>query len=428
MTAIRLPSGPEAFESDGLAPVRDTPPRDPAWVESPTPEARETKRPANEEGPTIRLADPDEELGKGSRLKGWWPFLATVVIPTLLVAIYFFAVATPQYQSEAHFLVRTNEPAYAPAAGLGAALGLTAQSPAAAESQSIDDYLLSHDAVAALGRRMNLPAAFRPLHADPLSRLWDSHPAPETLLKFYRRQVKLTYNHETGISTLKVRAFTPADAQRMAETLLALGEARVNTFNQRALENSLTVAKQQLAEAEAGVAAAQGSMTGLRQSRRDIDPDRTGAAQIVMATTLQQQLAQARAQLAAMSHSVAPDSPQRVALTRQVQALEAQVGSVQARLAGPRGAVAQDLGAFESLKLRQEFAAKRYETAATALETARELAQKQQLFVVRVVEPDRPVRSLYPERGKIVTIVFFGLLLTYAIGWLILAGVREHAL
>jgi capsular polysaccharide transport system permease protein len=46
---------------------------------------------------------------------------------------------------------------------------------------------------------------------------------------------------------------------------------------------------------------------------------------------------------------------------------------------------------------------------------------------VRVVEPNLPGKALHPQRLKITATVFFSLLLSYAVGWLILAGVREHA-
>ena len=38
-----------------------------------------------------------------------------------------------------------------------------------------------------------------------------------------------------------------------------------------------------------------------------------------------------------------------------------------------------------------------------------------------------PQKALYPERGRILLTVLIALLLAYAIGWLIVAGVREHA-
>jgi capsular polysaccharide transport system permease protein len=39
-----------------------------------------------------------------------------------------------------------------------------------------------------------------------------------------------------------------------------------------------------------------------------------------------------------------------------------------------------------------------------------------------------PVKSLFPERGRIVLTVFLSLLVGYGIGWLLVAGVKEHSL
>ena len=85
------------------------------------------------------------------------------------------------------------------------------------------------------------------------------------------------------------------------------------------------------------------------------------------------------------------------------------------------------MGGYEKLKLEQGFLAKRYEAAASSLAMAREQAQRQQLYIVHVVEPNVPVKSLYPERWRITLTVLIGTLLLYSIGWLIAAGVREHA-
>lgn len=355
------------------------------------------------------------------------PMILFVLAPTLLVAGFEYLIAADQYQSEAHFTVRNAQSRSAPSTGgaLGQMLGMGG--PTSTDAHTVGDYLESHDAVAAAGKRLPLPAIFRRPEADPVTRLWSTAPSPETLLKYYRRQVDVKFDSETGITKLSVRAYRPEDAQQLADELLRLGEARVNTFNERALENSLMVARQQLREAEQAVLESQTALTGFRQDSRDIDPERTGAAQITLTTSLQQQLAQARAQLSSLGRSVETSSPQYVALAHQVRALEVQTSAAESRLAGQSGAKASGLGVYESLRLRQEFAAKRYQAAAGALEGAREEAARQQLFVIRVVEPNLPVKSLYPKRLKIVATVFFALLLTYGVGWLILAGVREHA-
>jgi capsular polysaccharide transport system permease protein len=356
--------------------------------------------------------------------------LLVVVLPTVMAGLYLFAMAANQYESAADFTVKSAaQPNASSSSGLAQMFGLSgATSSSQSDSFSVSDYLSSHDAVAALQHRVDLVAIFRRPGADPVAALWFAHPTAEQLLQYYRRQVKVAYNPETGITTLKVHAFRRADAQAIAEILLELGEQRVNLLNARVFENSLSVARQQLREAEASLVASQGGLTAFRQSERDIDPDRSSTAQISLLTGLEQELAQARAQLSALGAAVRTDSPQYVAMQQRVQGLNAQVATQSARLTGGGRAMAPGLGAYEGLRLRQDFASKRYESSAAAVESAREQAAKQQLYVVRIVEPNLPEKALYPQRWIVLTTVLCGALLIYGIGWLLLAGVREHAI
>jgi capsular polysaccharide transport system permease protein len=393
------------------------------------PDAPPPLREVARDGGDVPLPDAAEALAPAPRRARWWrrvPAWAWIVLlPTLLVVAFEYLVVADQYESEAHFIVRSPQPAQA-TGGLGQLLGLSGGA-VPADAHSVGDYLLSHDAVAALSRRLPLAAMFRRPEADIASRLWDARPAPETLLRYYRGKVHADYGSETGITRLSARAFRPDDAKRLADALLELGERRVNGLNGRMLRDGLAVAEGQVVDAARQLALAQSDLTGFRQGGRDIDPERTGAAQIGMATALRAQAAAAQAQLAAMRGVIVPTAPQYVALARRAAALDAQVDAAQARLAGTGRTVAAGLGTYEALRLRQELAAKRYQSATAALDGAREQLLRQQLFIVRVVEPNLPVKSLYPKRLKIVATVFFGLLLSYAIGWLILAGVREHA-
>ena len=274
-------------------------------------------------------------------------------------------------------------------------------------------------------KRLGLTSLFQRPDVDRFSRL-RAEPSPEAVLKFYRKQVDLHYSSETGITTMKVRAFRPDDAHRIAATLLEVGEARVNALNRRAYDDGLRVMRVQLTEAEHELAAVQQRLTAFRQEAHDIDPQRTSTAQIALVADIRGQLAVARAQLAGM-RGILPSAPQYQVMLQRVAGLAAQVAAEDARMTGTNRAMAPDLGAFEELQLRQDFAAKRYAAAAAALESAREQAGRQQLFVVRVVEPNFPVKSLYPQRLWILATVLGGLLLVYGIGWLIAAGIREHA-
>jgi capsular polysaccharide transport system permease protein len=369
-------------------------------------------------------------LSLAARARAWvWRkrmFLLVVVIPTLLVAGYYFLIASDQYQSEAHFMVRTSEPTPV-IGGLGGVLSsVTGPTSSQSEAMGVADYMTSHDIVTTLDKRIGLVQRFQRPEADYLSRLRDPV-TPEKLLKYYLKQVEVHFNSDKGITTLTVRTFRPQDSYDIVKTLLALGEQRVNSLNNRSYADSVQLAARQLREAEDGVAKMQVAMTRFRQTRGDIDPQGSGEAQIRLVSNLEANLSAARAQLASMTGVIRPDSPQYVALARRVQALQAQVGAQSGRLTGGGTAIAADLGGYEDLRIRQEFAAKRYETAAAAFEKARAEAQRQQLYVVRIVDANMPVKSLYPERWRIVGTIFIGLLLVYAIGWLIVAGVREHS-
>jgi capsular polysaccharide transport system permease protein len=355
-------------------------------------------------------------------------FILVVIIPTMMVAAYYYLVASDQYQSEAHFIIRTADQGTASTSGLGLVLGLAGGSAQSqGEAMSVADYLQSHDAVGTLRKSGDLVARFRRPEADPLSRLNTDQPTPERLLKYYRTKVDVTTDRDSGITTLKVRAFRSADAYDLIQRLQALGEERVNTLNQRGYQNAISEAQKEYAAAEISIADIQSRMTEFRQGKGDIDPQGSGAAQIRLISELEGNLASARAQLSTVGALVDHSSPQYIALYRHVKSIESQVNSQSNRTAGGISATASDLGTYEDLRLKQEFAGKFYESAAANLEKAREQAQKQQLYLVRIVEANRPVKALFPERARIVFTVFVGLLLAYSIGWLIAAGVREHA-
>lgn len=358
--------------------------------------------------------------------RGW--FLLFVVLPTLLTAGYYYGMAAKQYESEARFIVRGTESNGPQLGGLGHILGMTAAlSSAQSESFSINDYMDSHDAVSALEKKLSLIAIFRRPEADFYARLWWPDPSAETLLRYYRNQVTIKYNEDTGITTIKANTFEPEDSRTLVQALLSLGEERVNEFNERAIEDTVRVAQREVDAAEKRVIGAEQALTAFRMSEQDIDPQKTSTAQLSLISTLQLQLAQARAQLAGMGVSLRPDSPQYVALQDRVHALEGQIAAEAARLTGRKNALAPVLANYEQLTLKREFAQTNYTSALTALENARLQAMRQQLFVVDVVRPNLPERALFPRRTMMVATVFLGLLLTYSIGWLIVAGMREHA-
>lgn len=355
--------------------------------------------------------------------------LIFVFLPTLIVAGYYYLVASDQYESTADFVVRRADSVAKGTGNIGALMGFSVgATPSSSEAAIVGDYLLSHDAVARLSKEDGLVSRFQRQHVDIFSALWGSGPTPESLLKYYRKHVKVEQNLESGISEMHVRAFTPQDARQIAEKLLRMGEQRVNEINARAMQGQLTAARQDLKAAEQDLIDVQSRITVFRRVNQDIDPAGTGKAQISLVSTLTANLVAAKARQDALKGFISASSPQYRAVEAQVTSLERQIAGQSAKLASGAQNIATGLGKYEDLVIRQEFAAKRYSAAAAVFEDARAQALKQQIYLVRVVDPNVPVKSLYPERGRIVLTVFCALLLAYGIGWLLIAGVKEHSL
>lgn len=350
-----------------------------------------------------------------------------IVLPTLLVAAYYYLVAADQYESEAHFIVSSNASGGQSAGSFGSLFGISAGGSTQSQTMAVPDFLESHEAVSALRRKLDLVAMFRRPEADVLSRLSKASPTPEELQRYFEKMVRVHYDADTGITTLNVHAFRPADAHAIADQLLLLGEEQVNRMNARRYGDAVAAGRTQVAAAERRVAEVQGRITAYRQTGRDIDPEVSGKAQIELVSGLKTQLAAAQATLATMDASIGRSSPQYVAMQRQISSLQTAIVTQSAELTGGARAVASNLGGYEDLRVQQEFAAKNYDAAAASLVKAQEDAARQQLYVVRVVDANMPVKALFPQRARIVLMTLLALCVAYGIGWLILAGVREHA-
>jgi capsular polysaccharide transport system permease protein len=373
----------------------------------------------------------DRDIGPVERVRDWllsrrW-FVGVVLLPTLLVAVYLFAYASDQYESEAHFLVRTASGRAAPT-GVSAALSLvTGGGGGQNEAMSVADYLTSHDAVERLRHEDKLVERFRKPGVDIASRLMPADPTPERLLRYYQKQVSVKFNSETGITVIKVHSFTPQDSYDIARKLIQIGEQRVNMLNERSYADAIENSRRQLANAETALAVSDSQMTAFRRNRGDIDPQASGVAQLGLVSSMTGELAKTRAQLNAMGGMISHSSPQYQALAAHVNALQAQLSAQSGRLTGGSSAIANDISGYQALEMRRGFLAKRYEAAAASLQGSLQQAQEQQLYLVRVVDANMPVKALYPERWRILLTVVISLLLVYSIGWLIAAGVREHA-
>lgn len=354
--------------------------------------------------------------------------LLVIGLPMLIASTYFLLVATPQYQSEARFLVRTRSGGPTASSALGSLLTSAGFTSSNEDALAIVDFIKSRDALDGVQRTLNLVEIWRRPEADLVARLWDSDPPAERLLKYYKRMVNVSHDSSSGTVTLSVRAFRTEDAQAVAEALLTLSEGLVNKLGDRARENTLNVARAEVTRAEQRVIAAREAVTDFRVRERLVDPASEAKASLEIVAKLEATLTQARAELIEKTAYLRPGNPELRNVQNRIDALERQIAIERARItADGQQALPQQLAGYERLLLEREFADKQLASATASLETARVDAQRQALFLARVVEPNMAQEAEYPKAGFILGSLFAILCVLYAMGWLVVAGVREHA-
>jgi len=368
----------------------------------------------------------EDRLGALAKLP--WRFLLIVAAPTMLVAIYYLFIAAPLYVSTAEYVIHTKD-ADAATAGIGSMLssvGLSA-SDQQVEAYEVQDYILSRNMTENLART----AGLRDILGRPEGDIGFKYPWPffkdniENLYQAYQRFVTVSYDLQTGISTLTVVAFRPADSQRLAASLLSRSEDWINVVNQRSLDDAVAQSQRQVDDAEAQVVAAQTALTTYRSGSRLIDPDKSADSDLQVIQQLQTQEATLKAQRAALAES-APQSPQLAVLDKQIAAFAAQAQAEQTRTAGQASSLAPEVARFEKLTLDRDLANKNMGLALEGLEAARLDARRQQLFLDRIVNPTLPDKAIEPQRFYLIFLTFVACLAAYAIVTLIASGLREH--
>ncbi|WP_270938409.1 capsule biosynthesis protein [Falsiroseomonas oryzae] len=357
-----------------------------------------------------------------------------MLLPTLLVAGYYSFYAADLYESEARFQVRNRggggaNPMDIAGGRTGAMAGIftNASRPATEESRAVAAWIDSHAAVTALRRELDLVEIWRRPEADQLSMLWWDEPQLEWLLWYFRRRVNISFDPETGVMTLRVLSFRPGDSQLLAQQVLRLSEELVNTFSARSIADTLRVAHDDLAKAERRVVAAREALIAFREREQAFDPQRSATGAVETIGRLEAQLTQSRAELQERRAFMRADNPQIQVLNNRIAALQQQIATERSRVTRGEERLTQQVAGYERLELERMLADRELASATASLESARSDALRQQVFIMRVADPQLPEWPRYPRATFNTFTVFVSLSVLFGIGWLLVVSAREHA-
>ncbi len=352
--------------------------------------------------------------------------LAAVLLPSLLSLLYFGLLASPMYIAEARFAVRGADSS-STTGGL-AAMFLPSGASVGADAHIVAEYIQSPDIMEAIDGEMGIFEHFSSHDHDPLSRLAAGATRDERLT-YWKWAVKPSFDPETGIIALSVKAYDPVMAKRLAEAVLAKSEALVNAMSRRAKDDAITLAMAEVSTAEQRVSKAQEAMRAFRDRSGMLDPASTAGGLQGIVSQLESEAVKVRAEIAQAHTFMSKNAPALVGLRARLEAVEKQLAQEKLRLAGEArpGSLTSFAGEYEGLQTENEFARQQLVSAMTSLEAARVKAEAKSRYVVAFQIPALPDESLYPLPFLFTAYVFVGALVLVGLCSLIIAAVREHA-
>ncbi len=354
-------------------------------------------------------------------------FFLMVVLPTIIGALYFAFVASPQYMSEFRFSVRPTDGAIMSSSSVAADAAL-----AMSNSYIVADYALSRDAVESLEKSVGLREIYSMDSTDRFSRLSDNV-SLERLVDYWRKRVSTSYDIMTGINTIEVTAFSPQDALKISTALQALCEKLVNDISEKARQTQMAFAKNELERAEARLKEVRQRETELRSGQKSIDVRKEAEGKMLLNNKLRGDLAALEAQYSALSSDMDPTSPRLTVLKNQITAAKEQIEILQSQItdvdASKPGALddAQRVTKYDQLQTDVVIATKLYESSLTNYENARMRASSNQTYLATYVQPGLPQIASYPRTFIDTLLVFLSAFGAWVVLTLVYYSIRDHA-
>jgi capsular polysaccharide transport system permease protein len=361
-------------------------------------------------------------------------FLFCVAVPALLAAFYLSLFASDQYVSEAHFTIRKageNRSAISDALNsVTASMGISNLALGASSANQdvfiVADYIRSRTIIEDVGGQRLLKGVYARDDIDWLSRLSPSA-SLEKIWKYWKCMVTANIDTPSGVITLDVRAFNPGDAHRLAELILSRSETLVNDMSGRMRRDALKRAQGEVKLAEGRLKKARADLLSFRNKTNLIDPMLSAQSISDTIAKLTQERVTLENNRAALGAAGA-NSPTVRVLNAQIAAVDQQIAALKKQLTdkGQDSAISGRLADYENLQLEVQFAEKLYSIAVDGYDAARRELDKQQLYLVRVDQPNLPDRASYPRIFLDTLTVFAGCMILWSMGTLLVASVRDH--
>lgn len=350
-------------------------------------------------------------------------FWLVVVVPVAASAAYFGLLASDVFLSESRFVVRSSE--QPSAASLGGLLKGIAPSVGSENAMVVRDYLLARETIAGLDRQLGLRAHYRQGDALQAFPAWFEDATLEQFYEYLPKMATFNVDSQSGVASLRVKAFTPELALRVNDSMLAMARERIKTLNEQIRQDTLGIASAELAKARQRQAKSEEAIYKFRKTEGVIDPERQAALELQAEQEVRGKVASAEAKLK-QAQSIAPLSPMVQALQAEIASLQMSAASSSGKVVGAKTSRAAEAERYTALAMEREVSSRAVAAAEEAVIHARIENERRHLYLEEISSPMRPDGPFEPRRVRGVLAVALIVMLLWGVISLLGLGSREH--
>jgi capsular polysaccharide transport system permease protein len=335
-----------------------------------------------------------------------------VGLPTLLAGIYYYKIATPFYASHTEFVIQQAESS---STGLGSLIKGSAFATSQ-DSIAVQGYLQSQDAMERLDKDIGFRSHFSAPNIDPIQRI-EPEASNTALYKVYRRNVKISYDPTEGLIKMEVIAADPQIAVQYSKALIHYAEEQVDQLTSRLRGDQMKGALEAYQDAEKKLTDANMRVVELQEKNKVVSSEVEITLVTAQISALDAQLTQDKLSLAQMESNSAPNKARMDPVIRRIATLEDQIAKLRSKMTED-SSTGQSLAKVQSeLLVAQADVATRQlllSTALTAMEAARNEANRQTRYLSLSVNPVAADEAAYPlafENTIVVMLIFMGIYL-----------------
>ncbi|GJE58534.1 capsule biosynthesis protein [Methylobacterium trifolii] len=350
----------------------------------------------------------------------WLPvlFVLCFLLPTLVGAAYFGLVASDRYVTEARFAIR-------PALGgaekaspdsVGTNSGVPSQM-VAQDTLITYEYVLSRPMLEVIQSKLPIRTWFSRDEIDYFSR-FDPEKPIEKLLKYWRNRVAIDVESGSGIMSLTVNAFDPAESLAITQAVLKEAERMVNDLSMAARKDAVAESNRELKLAEERMARIRLAVRDLRNRDGILDAQKTNETNLKVVGELRATRINLAVQLTLGQRDLGPESRRIQDMKAQIKELDDNIARIERQSASSdpeqKRLLSDALTRFEALDNDRKDAEKYYAKVLSADERARIIAARQIEFFSPIVQPVMAESSTQPRRLLMTSLVAAGAAILFA--------------